>query len=191
MYNTTSPMYTCQCPTGFSGASCEVTPCSSFPCLYNGTCSITDSTYTCSCKSDTTGNQCQTTPCYSSPCQNNGMCSFNGTSYQCKCNNGYSGPNCEDLRCDFEIDDDPNCFLQQDKFDDNDWSHHSGTTSSVGTGPCSAYQGSFYYYLEATSKKDGSKARLISKNIYIESNQCLTFQYHMYGKNIVTARNRL
>lgn len=187
MYNTTSPRYTCQCPAGFSGASCEVTPCSSFPCLYNGTCSIKGSTYTCSCKADTSGNQCQTTPCSSSPCKNNGICSFNGYSYECKCNSGSIGSNCEDLICDFEINDDPNCFLQQDKFDDTDWTHKSGKTSSKDTGPCSAYKGLYYYYLESSSPlATDAKAKLISRDLKIDSNQCLTFRYHMYGIDIGT-----
>ncbi|CAG2228836.1 unnamed protein product [Mytilus edulis] len=174
IYNTTYPMYTCRCPAGFSGASCDVTPCSSFPWLNNGTCSIKDSTYTCSCKAETSGNQCQITPCSSSPCKNNGSCSFHGPAYNCTCKSGSTGLNCEvlkcelgGLKCDFEIEDDPNCFLQQDIFDDIDWTRNSGKTPSTKTGPCSAYQGSFYYYLEASPVAVNATARLRSKELNI------------------------
>ena len=52
----------CQCPNGFSGATCQVgsNVCSSNPCLNGGTCSpVNSNQYKCSCTSGFTGSICQ------------------------------------------------------------------------------------------------------------------------------------
>ena len=76
--------YTCSCPTGFSGDSCEYSPCNpengKNPCLYSGKCSVTTDNgaatgFTCECKSGFSGDTCDTeTPCTSNPCKNDGVC---------------------------------------------------------------------------------------------------------------------
>ena len=64
----------CQCPAGYSGDACEITPCSSQPCQNDGTCSPDGSAYTCSCQSGYFGSHCQTSACTPDPCENYGVC---------------------------------------------------------------------------------------------------------------------
>ncbi|GAA3626423.1 DUF6443 domain-containing protein [Flavivirga jejuensis] len=63
-----------------------------------------------------------------------------------------------------------------------DWTIKSGSTSSSGTGPTSAIQGSYYIYVEASSPNYPSKTATITSRPYtVESNGTFTFNYHMYG----------
>ncbi|VDI14032.1 Hypothetical predicted protein [Mytilus galloprovincialis] len=55
----------CECLEGFSGLRCEVTPCSSNPCLHTGECTfgLNASNYVCSCPPGYTGESCQDYTC--------------------------------------------------------------------------------------------------------------------------------
>nr|DBA25969.1 TPA: hypothetical protein GDO54_010287 [Pyxicephalus adspersus] len=79
----------------------EINPCSSSPCLNEGTCVDQGENYSCSCPQKFTGEHCETEilevpgACSSSPCQNNGICQESDGAYLCECPAGYSGVNCE------------------------------------------------------------------------------------------------
>ncbi|VDI13578.1 Hypothetical predicted protein [Mytilus galloprovincialis] len=78
-------------------------------------------------------------------------------------------------------------FASQDLSDDANWMHWSGKTSTSETGPEAAYEGCYYYYFETSNPlRSGSTSRLISKNLDIDVNRCLTFTYHMYGEHMGT-----
>ncbi|CAG2196048.1 unnamed protein product [Mytilus edulis] len=64
--------------------------------------------------------------------------------------------------------------------------NQNNSTSSIGTGPSSAYTGDNYLYFEATSVTQGSVARLLSRDFIFESSGCLKFHYHMYGSAMGT-----
>ena len=89
----------CKCPEGYAGNDCEITPCTTDPCLNGGTCSINGGTYVCACTDGFIGSNCQITPCSVEPCQNEGVCDISGSSYICICPDGYSGENCEITPC--------------------------------------------------------------------------------------------
>jgi EGF-like domain. len=59
-YSNESNVFTCDCPEGYYGSSCEhFNPCSRSPCQHNSTCSnITSSKYMCLCKPGYTGESC-------------------------------------------------------------------------------------------------------------------------------------
>lgn len=92
--------YSCNCRTGYSGVSCEFTmsPCSSFPCHHNGTCSaISSSNYSCTCRTPWTGQQCDTqiNNCPNgNKCFNDGVCYSTGLGYVCRCPESYIGADC-------------------------------------------------------------------------------------------------
>ncbi len=68
--------------------------------------------------------------------------------------------------------------------DDLDWTRDSGGTPSNNTGPSSAYEGTWYMYIEASQPNYPSKtAGLISPCFDLMDMQTasLNFQYHMYG----------
>ena len=68
-----------------------------------------------------------------------------------------------------------------------DWTHNSGSTPSANTGPSAAYDGTYYYYTEATNFPT-DKARLISPcfnlNDYNAVSAQFGFAYHMYGSHM-------
>ncbi len=73
--------------------------------------------------------------------------------------------------------------------DDFDWSRHSGTTSSGGTGPSGAHGGSYYIYTEASSPNYPSKTATIYGpcfNFSSLEDPEIEFWYHMFGANIGT-----
>ncbi|XP_028650477.2 delta and Notch-like epidermal growth factor-related receptor [Erpetoichthys calabaricus] len=80
-------------------------PCSSQPCLNNGTCSYsqesssTDQTYNCTCATGFTGRSCESfiDPCMSNPCIHGNCTSTGPDSYICDCNEGYQGERCEQI----------------------------------------------------------------------------------------------
>ena len=78
---------------------------------------------------------------------------------------------------------------QQDAGDDFDWTINSGGTSSSNTGPSSAFDGTYYAYIETSpSSTWGSAANLVIPCIdpTFWVNSTFVFAYHMYGLNMGT-----
>ncbi len=73
----------------------------------------------------------------------------------------------------------------QDDGDDFDWTVHTGSTGSSGTGPSSAYGGTGYYlYTESSSPNYPAKTALLYTPTFDASSLSipyLSFHYHMYG----------
>ena len=73
--------------------------------------------------------------------------------------------------------------------DNKDWTRDSGGTASRNTGPATGANGSvFYFYLETSSGgafTAGDSAILLSP-VIADSNLSLSFDYHMYGRDIGT-----
>ena len=75
----------------------------------------------------------------------------------------------------------------QSSDDDINWTRHSGSTPSSGTGPSNAQQGSYYMYVEGSSPNfPYKKAVLISPSFDLSTlcNINFSFYYNMYGSNI-------
>ncbi|XP_052064150.1 fibropellin-3-like isoform X30 [Mytilus californianus] len=206
----------CACKNGFTGASCTITPCSRSPCEHAGTCSVIGSSFSCACLNGFTGLQCESTPCVRYSCFNGGTCfldkfqpncackngftgdhckfpprkhagncSMKGSNVTCICLNGFAGLHCEIYVADFENSLD-SMFIQ-DLDDDYNWKVHSNATLSTSTGPSTAYKGNYYLYFETSSPvKEGSTARLVSRDFMFESSGCLKFHYHMHGSSMGT-----
>ncbi|GAB1609861.1 MAM and LDL-receptor class A domain-containing protein 2-like [Argonauta hians] len=86
-------------------------------------------------------------------------------------------------QCDFE---DGMCGWLQDHTDEFDWTRHSLDTDSKYTGPSVDHtygdlKEGYYIYMEASSRKFDSKARLLSP-IFMDTNStmCFEFWYHMW-----------
>ena len=93
--------YSCLCPIGWTGTSCEVdiNECLlPLICHPNATCINTNGSYRCVCPAWLTGPNCYTPIdlCVSAPCQNNGVCTYiYGGSISCRCQPGFTGFFCE------------------------------------------------------------------------------------------------
>jgi hypothetical protein len=96
----------CACPGGFTGQSCELSPCSlnATLCTNGGTClaapSAVGNGFVCQCVPGFTGTLCEhdVQVCLSMPCQNGGSCTTDLTNVQnwsCTCPAGYSGAACQ------------------------------------------------------------------------------------------------
>ena len=77
----------------------------------------------------------------------------------------------------------------QDAGDGFDWTRHSGSTGSFGTGPSAAFDGTWYLYTETSpSSTWGATANLtidcIDPTSWTEAS--LVFAYHMYGSAMGT-----
>lgn len=68
------------------------------------------------------------------------------------------------------------------------WQRNSGSTSSSSTGPSSAYDGSYYFYIETSSPAYGGETDYLtaSFNFTTLSNPVVRFAYHMYGSTMGT-----
>ncbi|KAI0232001.1 hypothetical protein LSAT2_017656, partial [Lamellibrachia satsuma] len=91
-------MFSCQCPTGVIGSTCEtdVDECGSNPCLNGGKCQDGLNAYQCSCASDYTGTHCERGElCRNRPCKNGGTCTEIGSKRTCKCAGVFTGDSCE------------------------------------------------------------------------------------------------
>ena len=93
---------TCVCPSGFSGATCEVDQnfCVLTSCQNGGSCvELRGAETACSCLAGFTGEQCEediNTFCQLDMCRNGGMCvEGRGVETACNCVPGYTGPICE------------------------------------------------------------------------------------------------
>eukprot|EP00058_Branchiostoma_floridae_P002319 XP_002587807.1 hypothetical protein BRAFLDRAFT_92256 [Branchiostoma floridae] len=95
----TGNRYTCSCPTGYTGESCEIeiNECDATPCLNGGTCTDEIGTFTCECPPGYHGDRCQNDfdECSSNPCRNGGQCLQGLNDYTCSCAQGFTGKNCE------------------------------------------------------------------------------------------------
>ncbi|XP_076083349.1 uncharacterized protein LOC143054280 [Mytilus galloprovincialis] len=181
----------CLCPPGFYGSHCEGTPCSNVTCKNGGICYSVDGKFNCSCPDGTSGKYCEHTPCDRPEvrCLNGGSCLFSSNTSTCACSYRYFGEACEKYcqygaqyySCTFEEHED-GCFLQNDLSDNFNWTRNTGTTPSKYTGPSSAFEGTYYLYIEASPPvQEKNIARLISSQSLSTCLRCLKFSYHMYG----------
>ncbi|XP_036360425.1 MAM and LDL-receptor class A domain-containing protein 1-like isoform X2 [Octopus sinensis] len=86
------------------------------------------------------------------------------------------------FNCSF---DDGICGWTQDPQDDFDWSEMAGKTQTWGTGPSSDHGGKGHYlYIEASNKRKGQKARLVSPLVKSVGMVCVSVYYYMYGSDI-------
>jgi len=65
-----------------------------------------------------------------------------------------------------------------------DWVWNSGGTSSIGTGPNAAYDGTYYIYTEASSNFNNTTYLDASFDFSGLSQPIISFYYHMYGINM-------
>ncbi|XP_067654295.1 MAM and LDL-receptor class A domain-containing protein 1-like isoform X2 [Haliotis asinina] len=91
-------------------------------------------------------------------------------------------------KCDFETT--SICGFTQDKTDNFDWTWTSHTTSSRGTGPSNDHtygtRSGHYLYTEASARKQGDKARILSPTYHDNQEMCVKFYYYMYGSSMGT-----
>lgn len=129
-------------------------------------------------------------PCAVEPCTNGGVCSVSGDSYICTCPAGIGGPECQysdtEGYCSFERSD-PDCFIEKDNSGDFDWTRHLRTITA-NTGPSWASAGRIFYFIEASLKPVGHKARLTSNIQYSNKTRCLSMDYSMFGDQIGTLK---
>jgi uncharacterized protein (TIGR03382 family) len=70
--------------------------------------------------------------------------------------------------------------------DDFDWSRNSGSTQSIGTGPSSAYDGTWYIYTESSSPNYPDRTAELQATVDLQMavNPMLSIYYHMYGASM-------
>ena len=95
---TTLNQFTCVCPEGFEGVTCEgrVPACASSPCSDAATCVEGDGVFECLCPAGFTGDTCSidVDDCAGSPCENGGTCVDGIDSFVCLCPPDFSGLAC-------------------------------------------------------------------------------------------------
>lgn len=75
----------------------------------------------------------------------------------------------------------------QDTSDDFDWTRNSGGTPSNNTGPSSAFEGSFYVYVETSVPNNPSLTTILNSPCFDltgETQANYTFNYHMTGNAV-------
>ncbi|XP_059585323.1 protein crumbs homolog 1 [Alligator mississippiensis] len=91
--------FTCECPAGYSGATCEmaISMCDTNFCQHRGTCQNGMDGLTCLCSAGYTGTFCETDfdECISDPCHNGAVCRDGINGYSCFCVPGYQGKHCD------------------------------------------------------------------------------------------------
>jgi len=70
--------------------------------------------------------------------------------------------------------------------DDFDWDRHEGSTGSGGTGPSSAYDGTWYVYTESSGSNYPSKVAILENDSF--NGGKISFYYHMYGSGMGTLK---
>ncbi|HYQ26560.1 MAG TPA: hypothetical protein VER04_05050 [Polyangiaceae bacterium] len=89
----------CNCQTGFSGATCAVKldPCADAPCQNGATCSEQGTDFKCACTDGYEGKTCsdEVDDCVPNQCLNGGTCEDGHNTFSCHCPDGYSGTKCE------------------------------------------------------------------------------------------------
>jgi PKD repeat protein len=76
-------------------------------------------------------------------------------------------------------------YWEQPTDDNMNWTRKKGSTITFNTGPGSAYDGNFYYYMESSGNYNKT-ANFVSPDIDISkmTNPHLEFHYHMYGSSM-------
>jgi probable HAF family extracellular repeat protein len=100
--------FSCFCPTGFSGATCQTEDdqprspndtddCNPNPCAHAGDCEDLGDGFKCDCVDGYDGDTCEEDidDCAGEPCQNGSECSDRVAAYVCECAAGFSGNDCE------------------------------------------------------------------------------------------------
>lgn len=80
---------------------------------------------------------------------------------------------------------------EQSTVDDFDWTRQTGGTTSTGTGPTAADDGSYYMYVEASSPNYPTKNTQFNSPCFNLSgiyNPEFTFRYHMLGTSVGTMK---
>lgn len=100
--STSSANFTCQCPSRYTGARCEIdlNACAAHPCPNGIACHNLYGDFHCSCPVGFTGKTCQLRgdwdPCVTAQCGPNGVCVRQKTTFTCKCGTGWTGPFCNE-----------------------------------------------------------------------------------------------
>ena len=104
MYSKTELKFICACNLYYTGPYCstDLRPCSSSPCMNNGTCiqnitNLSNSSFYCDCGLYYEGEVCQTKKdvCKNETCSNQGKCKDINNKPKCECLNLYLGEKCE------------------------------------------------------------------------------------------------
>lgn len=103
-----SQNFVCSCFEFYSGKMCDkdIRPCSSCPCLKNGTCinKLEISDFECKCQYPYYSRYCELkiNLCQNLTCSKQGWCTVNDTTPYCKCYKGFLGENCETMSQDLQ-----------------------------------------------------------------------------------------